>query len=79
MKLSFDGIRALATRTLIERGYKPDMVRMQFAHHERTDTKATHDPWHFLPERKVMMNEWAAYLYRLMDEAMLANASGEAA
>ena len=66
VKLSFDGIRSLVAKLLLDLGYEQNIIDIQLAHSGRT----RFDPWQYLPERKTMMREWAEYLFLLRDKAL---------
>ena len=66
VKLSFDGIRSLVAKLLLVLGYEQNIIDMQLARSGRT----RFDPWQHLPERKIMMREWARYLFLLRDKAL---------
>lgn len=44
-----------------EMGKHPDWIERQFAHGERDGVRAAYNYAEYLPQRKVMMQEWADY------------------
>lgn len=56
------GFRALASTTLNEQGWKPDVIERQLAHGERNKVRAAYNRASYLPERRKMMQHWADYL-----------------
>jgi len=64
------GFRALASTTLNEHGWQPDVIERQLAHGERNKVRAAYNRATYLPERRKMMQAWADHL-----EAQRAGAS----
>jgi integrase len=58
------GFRALASTQLNEHGFRPDVIEAQLAHLEANQTRRAYNKALYLPERKVMMDEWAAMIDR---------------
>ena len=56
------GFRALASTTLNEMGYRPDVIERQLAHTERNAVRAAYHRSQYLEERKAMMQAWADFL-----------------
>ncbi|HEY0179821.1 MAG TPA: integrase arm-type DNA-binding domain-containing protein [Dokdonella sp.] len=56
------GFRALASTTLNEQGWPPDVIERQLAHAERNKVRAAYNRAQHLPERRKMMQAWADYL-----------------
>ncbi|HEY3862532.1 MAG TPA: integrase arm-type DNA-binding domain-containing protein [Verrucomicrobiae bacterium] len=63
-KLVGHGFRALASTTLNENGFAPDVIERQLAHAERNRIRAAYNRAQYLPERRKMMQWWADYLDR---------------
>lgn len=63
-KMVGHGFRALASTTLNENGFRPDVIERQLAHKERNKVRAAYNRAEYLPERKDMMQWWADYLDR---------------
>lgn len=63
-KLVGHGFRALASTTLNENGFTPDVIERQLAHAERNKIRAAYNRAQYLPERRKMMQWWADYLDR---------------
>ena len=61
-KLVGHGFRALASTTLNEKGFAPDVIERQLAHAERNKIRAAYNRAQYLPERRKMMQWWADYL-----------------
>lgn len=57
------GIRATASTWLNERGYRHDVIERQLAHSERNLIRASYNHADYLPERRVMMQVWADFLF----------------
>ena len=56
------GFRALASTTLNEKGFRPDVIEHQLAHMERNKVRAAYNRAKYLDERKHMMQWWADFL-----------------
>jgi integrase len=71
-KMTGHGFRALAMSTLKEKlGYPHDIVDRQLAHAPRNRVDAAYDRAQYLPQRKKMMQEWADYLERTLQNKIL--------
>lgn len=62
------GFRAMASTILHEQGYPQDVIERQLAHSERNSVRAAYNYAQYLPERRIMMQKWADYLYGLIDD-----------
>ena len=56
------GFRALASTTLNEQGWSPDVIERQLAHAERNKVRAAYNRAQYMAERRKMMQAWADYL-----------------
>jgi integrase len=56
------GFRAIASTTLNEMGFHPDVIERQLAHEERDAVRAAYNRAEYLAERRVMMYHWAAWI-----------------
>src|SRR5579872_6812352 len=56
------GCRSMASTSLNEQGYPPDIIELQLAHTERNKVRAAYNKAQRLPERRKMMQAWADYL-----------------
>lgn len=67
------GFRALAMSAIKERldYHRHEVVDRQLAHAHRNQVDAAYDRAKFLDERKIMMQEWADYLDRLMQKNVI--------
>lgn len=61
-KLVGHGFRALASTTLNEHGFRPDVIERQLAHAERNKVRAAYNRAEYMPERIKMMQWWADHL-----------------
>ena len=61
-RMTGHGFRALASTTLNEMGYRPDVIERQLAHTERNAVRAAYHRSQYLEERKTMMQAWADFL-----------------
>jgi integrase len=58
-KLVGHGFRALASTTLNEMGFPPDVIERQLAHAERNKIRAAYNRAEYLSQRQEMMQTWA--------------------
>ncbi len=56
------GFRAMASTTLNELGWSPDVIELQLAHKERNKVRAAYNRAERLTDRRKMMQEWADHL-----------------
>lgn len=59
------GFRTTASTLLNERGFNPELIEMQLAHEEQSETRAAYNRSQKLAERRTMMQAWADYLDEL--------------
>ena len=59
------GFRSMASTLLNEQGWHRDAIERQLAHAERDSIRAAYNYAEHLPERRRMMQSWAAYLGEL--------------
>jgi integrase len=60
--LTVHGFRSTASTLLNEQGFNRDWIERQLAHGERNNVRAAYNYAEYLPQRKVMMQEWADFL-----------------
>lgn len=65
-EMTGNGFRSLASTSLNEQGYHPDLIELQLAHAERNQVRAAYNKAQRLPERRMMMQAWAEYLDGLL-------------
>ena len=56
------GFRSTASTLLNEQGKNRDWIERQLAHAEYDGIRAAYNYADYLPQRKIMMQEWADYL-----------------
>ncbi len=56
------GFRAMASTSLNEQGWHPDVIELQLAHAERNKVRAAYNRAERIQERRKMMQAWADYL-----------------
>ena len=61
-KMTGHGFRAVASTTLNESGFRPDVIERQLAHAERDEVRGAYNRAEYLQERATMMQHWADYL-----------------
>jgi integrase len=61
-RMTGHGFRALASTTLNEMGYRPDVIERQLAHTEKNAVRAAYHRSQYLEERQIMMQAWADFL-----------------
>lgn len=68
-ELCVHGFRSMASTLLNELGYNRDWIERQLAHQEKDSARAAYNHAQYLPQRRIMMDEWADYLERLHTKA----------
>ena len=63
--LTVHGFRSTASTLLNEMGKNRDWIERQLAHGEQDGVRACYNYADYLPQRKLMMQEWADYLDQL--------------
>lgn len=61
-EMTWHGFRTLASTSLNEQGWHPDLIELQLAHQERNEVRAAYNRAQRLAERRQMMQAWADYL-----------------
>jgi integrase len=64
-EMTAHGFRAMASTSLNEQGWAPDVIELQLAHAERNKVRAAYNRASRLTERRKMMQVWADYLDNL--------------
>jgi integrase len=64
-EMTWHGFRSLASTSLNEKGWHPDLIELQLAHAERNKVRASYNRAERLAERRQMMQAWADYLDEL--------------
>jgi integrase len=64
-EMTAHGFRAMASTSLNEQGWPPDVIELQLAHMERNKVRAAYNRAQRLAERRKMMQAWADYLESL--------------
>lgn len=59
------GFRSMASTSLNEQGWHPDLIELQLAHAERNESRGAYNRAQRLSERRRMMQSWADYLESL--------------
>jgi integrase len=59
------GFRAMASTSLNEQGWHPDVIELQLAHAERNKVRSAYNRAQRLQERRAMMQHWSDYLDQL--------------
>jgi integrase len=58
-RMTGHGFRAIASTTLNEAGFRPDVIERQLAHCERNEVRGAYNKAEYLPERRAMMQQYA--------------------
>jgi len=61
-EMTAHGFRAMASTSLNELGWNPDLIELQLAHCDRNKVRAAYNRASRLAERRTMMQAWADYL-----------------
>jgi integrase len=56
------GLRALASTTLNEKGFRSDLIETSLAHVEKNDTRRAYNRAEYLEERREMMMWWSEHI-----------------
>ena len=59
--------RSMASTRLNELGYKGDVIEIQLSHVQKDKVRSAYNHAEYLPERKVMMQDWSNYLDKLQN------------
>jgi len=60
--------RSMASTRLNELGYKGDVIEIQLSHAQKDKVRSAYNHAEYLPERKVMMQQWSNYLDKLQNK-----------
>ncbi|MGD0890961.1 MAG: site-specific integrase [Terracidiphilus sp.] len=63
------GFRGLASTILNEMGYERVHIEMQLAHTPKNEVEGTYNKALYLPQRRMMMQDWADFLDKARDSA----------
>ncbi len=61
-KLVAHGLRSLASTTLNEQGYDPDVIESALAHNDKNEVRAAYNRAEYIPRRRVMMQRWSDHI-----------------
>lgn len=61
-RMTGHGFRSVASTILHEQGYPHEHIEIQLAHSERNKVSASYNHARYLPQRRVMLQDWANYL-----------------
>ena len=61
-KLVAHGLRALASTTLNEKGFRPDIIEISLAHGDKDKVRESYNHAEFLEQRREMMNWWSGHI-----------------
>lgn len=61
-RMTGHGFRTLASTILNEKGYAPDVIERQLAHEDIDKVRSAYNRAEYLPERKIMMQDYADIL-----------------
>jgi integrase len=61
-EMTWHGFRSLASTSLNEQGWHPDLIELQLAHAERNAVRSAYNRAQRLADRRKMMQQWADYL-----------------
>jgi integrase len=56
------GLRALASTTLNEKGFDPDLIEACLAHVDKNEVRAAYNRAEYIERRKEVMNWWSAHI-----------------
>ena len=61
-RMTGHGFRGIASTILHEQGYPHEHIELQLAHQERNKVSASYNHAKYLPQRAMMLQEWANFL-----------------
>jgi integrase len=61
-KLVAHGLRSLASTTLNEQGFDPDVIESALAHVDKNEVRRAYNHAEYLERRRVMMVWWSAHI-----------------
>lgn len=61
-KLHAHGLRSLASTTLNEQGFEPDLIESALAHIDKNEVRATYNRTDYLERRRKMMDWWSEHI-----------------
>ena len=61
-RLVAHGLRALASTTLNEQGFDPDIIESALAHTDKNDVRGAYNRAEYLKRRRIMMRWWSDYI-----------------
>jgi len=68
-RMTGHGFRSLASTTLNEKNYPPDVIERQLAHEDEDKIRSAYNRAEYLLERKKMMQDYADYLDSVLHQA----------
>jgi integrase len=71
-EMTAHGFRSMASTQLNEQGFNSDHIERQLAHVEGNNVRKAYNAAEYLPQRRRMMQRWAAYLDGLKAELQIA-------
>lgn len=69
-RLTAHGIRALASTTLNEQGFDPDIIEAALAHVDKNSVRSAYNRAQYLERRRVMMKWWSEHIERAATDSM---------
>lgn len=78
-RMTGHGFRSVASTILNEQGYNRDVIERQLAHCERDEVRGAYNRAEYLPQRRIMIQEWADHLDKLRAGADVIEFSGRTA
>lgn len=62
--LTAHGMRSIASTTLNEQGFDPDVIESALAHSEKDNVRAAYNRAEYLQRRRVLMAWWSEYIQK---------------
>ena len=66
-KLVAHGLRSLASTTLNEKGFDPDVIESALAHQDKDETRAAYNRAQYLERRRKLMEWWSEHITVIND------------
>lgn len=77
-RLTAHGIRALASTTLNEQGFDPDVIEAALAHVDKNTVRGAYNRAQYLKHRRVMMNWWSERIEQAATGMVIADTGAQA-
>ena len=67
-RLVAHGLRSIASTTLNEHGFDPEVIEAALAHVDKDQVRSAYNRADYIERRRVMMNWWSEYIENVCDK-----------